>query len=124
MSLSCSCEVDGAEWYYESQEDFRVLQTKRSRKCCSCNSKIEVGQDSLRFHRYRDPSDRCDYIEESIYGDQVPLASWYMCETCGGLYFAVQDLNMCCDISENIAQQIKQYRATEEYYKRRNTLTP
>lgn len=114
MSISCSCDSDDAEWYYTPKEDFSILQTKRSRKCCSCGSKLSVGSEVLHFVRWKSPE---TYVEERIYGDEVPLASWYMCETCGGLYMAVQDLGMCCDISENIAGQIKEYRATEEYYK-------
>ncbi len=37
------------------------------------------------------------------------MAAWYLCEKCGGLYMAVQDLGMCCDVTENIAKQIRDY---------------
>ena len=108
MSLSCYCgDGDGADWQYWPGKDFEVLDTKRSRKCCSCKKKISPGQTVVRFRRSRPPSDRCNYIEESIYGDEVPLANWYMCETCGGLYFAVEDMGMYCDIGEDMAEQIK-----------------
>jgi hypothetical protein len=60
----------------------------------------------LLFARWRNPADD---IEDRIYGDEVPLAPWYMCETCGGLYMAIDDLDMCCDISEPIADQIMEY---------------
>jgi hypothetical protein len=121
MSLSCNCEYDDAPaWYYDTSENFSILDTKRSRKCCSCGVKLPVGSEVLRFRRWRPTTERCNYIEESIYGDEVPLAPWYMCETCGGLYMAVQDLNMCCDISENIANQIKEYNAQEACYKSRS----
>lgn len=118
MSLSCYCDSDDADWYYEPADDFSVLDTKRSRRCCSCGEKIAVGEDVLRFRRFRSPNDEFG-IEESIYGDEVPLAPWYMCETCGGLFWAVQDLGMCCDITHNIAGQIKEYRQEEEVYKNR-----
>lgn len=110
MSLSCSCDFDDPEWWYESPDDFTQLATKRGRKCCSCGTKIKPGDDVMKFRRWRSPSDRCNYIEESIYGDEVPLAAWFMCETCGGLYMSVKDLGMCCDIEENIAAQIREYR--------------
>ena len=108
MSLSCSCEYDDPEWWYESDDDFSVLATKRGRKCCSCKQRIAVGDEVLHFRRWRDAA--CD-LEERIYGDEIPMSAWYMCEKCGGLYMAVSDLNMCCDISEDMAAQIKEYMA-------------
>lgn len=120
MALSCSCENDGADWWYEPADDLSALDTKRGRKCCSCGTKIKPGDDVLHLRRWRSPSERCNYIEESIYGDEVPLASWFLCETCDGLYFAVQDLGMCCDVGKNIAHQIKEYRAEEKAYRQRS----
>lgn len=109
MSLSCTCDFeDDADWYFESADDFSILTTKQSRKCCSCKTKIKPGEEALRLRRYRDPSDIYG-IEESIYGDEVPLAAYYMCETCGGLYFAVQDSGMCCDIERDLKKQIREY---------------
>lgn len=116
MSLSCTCDLygDEADWYYETADDFSVLTTKRSRKCCSCKTKIKPGEEVLKLRRYQQPSDRCNYIEESIYGGEVPLAAWYMCETCGGLYFAVTDLGMCCDIERDLKVQIREYNELNE----------
>lgn len=124
MSLSCSCENDDADWYYTPATEFTTLSTARSRKCCSCGSKILHGETVLKFERWRAPSERCNYIEESIYGDQVPLATWFMCETCGGLYMAVDELGMCCDITESIADQIKEYRAEEAAFQARSQARP
>jgi len=112
MGLSCSCGGD-FDWYYDIPDDFSVLKTKRSRKCCSCGSRIAIGDTVLPFTRWRPPSERCNYIEESIYGDEVPLATWYMCETCGGLFLAIQERGMCCDIEENMSAQIKEYVSNE-----------
>ena len=109
MGLSCSCENDDADWYYDNTDDFTVLDTKRGRKCCSCRANVKTGSTVLEIRRWRPPTDRCNYIEESIYGDEVPLASWFMCETCGGLYLAVVELGMCCELDEPIARQIKEY---------------
>lgn len=112
--ISCSCEDYGnIEFWYIPADDFTPLKTKRRRRCCSCKTIIKPGEDVLAFRRWRAPSDRYNYIEESIYGDEVPLATWYMCEKCGGLYMAVADLGMCCDIAEDIATQIKEYRSAE-----------
>lgn len=110
MGLSCSCDNDDADWYYNALEDFTVLKTKRSRKCTSCKVKIIPGNTVLEFYRYRSPRHE---IEEVIYDDQVPLASWYMCETCGGLYMAVDELGMCCDITYPISEQIKEYQSDQ-----------
>ena len=107
MSLSCDCDTD-CDWCYEHSGDFDALNTKRSRKCCSCGSKISPGDTVLRFWRYRYP---LGDIEERIYCDEVPLAPWFMCETCGGLFMAIDEAGMCCDIRENIADQIKEYRS-------------
>lgn len=118
MSLSCSCENDDAEWYYEADDDFSTLATKRSRRCCSCRKRIAVGDECVHLRRWRSPG--YDTIEERIYGEdgEVALASWYLCETCGGLHWAVTDLDMCLDIDQNIAAQIKEYRAEEQLYAR------
>lgn len=117
MSLSCTCDFDGdSDRYYETADDFSALDTKRSRKCCSCKTKVKPGDEVLKLRRYRDPSDRCNYIEESIYGDEVPLAPYYMCETCGGLYFAVQDLGMRCDIERDLKVQIREYNAMVKHF--------
>jgi len=81
MSLSCGIgyDTDGFDWWWEGILNEAPLATKRSRKCCSCSMKIHVGEISRKIHRFRSPSERCNYIEESIYGDEVPLAAWYLC---------------------------------------------
>lgn len=112
MSLSCSCDSDGdGDWYwgFSDTPDFSVLTTKRYRKCCCCKRKIVPGQEVLELPRWRSPSERCNYIEEKIYGDEVPLAPYFMCEECGGLAMAVMELGMCFDIGEPMRQQIREY---------------
>lgn len=110
MGISCDCDSGNCDWYYQAGRDFSLLDTKRARKCCSCGTKIAPGDTVVEFRRWRSPTDRCNYIEESIYGDEVPLAPRFMCETCGGLYFAIEELGMCCNIDDNIAVQIKEFR--------------
>ena len=112
MSLFCEWDGDGAEWYYECEsEDFVVLDTKRGRRCCSCKKPVRPGEEVVKFRRYRPPSDRCNHIEESIYGDEVPMADWYMCEECGGLYMAITELKLCHTLGGDIRAEIKEYAA-------------
>lgn len=114
--MSLFCGVDGchddADWWWYQPSDEAPLATKRSRKCCSCGEKIAVGNVARKVRRYRPPSERCNYIEESIYGDEVPLADWYLCETCGNLYDSIVELGFCCSLGDqSLAAQIKEYRA-------------
>jgi predicted RNA-binding Zn-ribbon protein involved in translation (DUF1610 family) len=113
MGLSCDYDSGGDfAWYYDtpSTKDFTQLSTKRHRNCCSCGAKINVGDDSLKFERHRYPT--CN-IEERIYGDDasVPLASWYLCEICGGLFMAIQELNLCYSLGNDIREDIREWRA-------------
>lgn len=106
MSLSCSCgDYDGSSLYYEYGNDFTKLQTKRSRKCCSCGETIKPGDDCMKFDRHRSPDSD---IEERIYGDEVPLAAWYMCEECGGVFMSVTELGMCFNLDGNIKDQVRE----------------
>jgi hypothetical protein len=97
MSISCGCDYDDFDWHYMPPEDFTVLATKRSRKCCSCGCAVKPGDTVLDFERSKRPSSE---IEERIYGDEVPLAHWYMCEECGGLYMALEEHGYCISLSE------------------------
>jgi hypothetical protein len=114
MSLSCDCgyDYDDPDWWYSSTLKFSTLATKRGRKCCSCGAPIKPGDDMVEFTRWRGPKDD---IEERIYGEcgEISLASWHMCETCGGLAMAVEESGMCFSIGENIKTQIADYRAEE-----------
>ena len=109
MSLSCDCGVDyDADWFHLVDDDFSVLVATRAKRCCSCKTMIEPGIEVVRIVRYRYANGD---FEERIYGEdgEVCLAPWYFCEKCGGLYWAVEDLGMCCEIDQDIAQQIKEY---------------
>ena len=68
--------------------------------------------------RYRSPSERCNYIEEAIYGDEVPLAPWFLCETCGDLALSLDELGFCFDLGgDSLKDQIKEYREIEREIK-------
>ena len=108
MSLSCDCGGD-YDWYYEpyEPEDYTTLQTKRRRRCCSCNVLIDIGAICLRFYCHRPP--RHD-IEEGIYGDEVPMADKYLCEECSDLYFSFTELGFCINLGENMLDLVQEYQ--------------
>lgn len=119
MSLSCDCDFDGGAdvaYWWSSSFDFITLQTKRSRKCKSCGCFIKPGAEVVEFTRWRNPKDD---VETRIWGEdgEISLASWFMCETCGGLAMAVQDTGMCFSIDENVKDQIAEYRAETLTYR-------
>ncbi len=110
MSLSCSCEVDDADWWYQPAEDFSLLGTKRARKCCSCEVRLAPGDEVLKFRRWKTAG--YDTIEEKILGEggEIDLADWFMCEPCGGLYLAFHDLGYCVSLGfDNMVELAKEY---------------
>jgi hypothetical protein len=116
MNLSCSCDFDTSDFdtWWQDYSGFKPLQTKRSRKCCSCGTKIAVGDETIEFYRYRHVNGE---IEERIYGDdgEVPLASSFMCEECAGLYLALDELGYgCLDITEPMKSYVIEYNQMRE----------
>lgn len=111
MPLTCYCGED-CDWYYVADEDFRPLPTKRRKRCSSCDELIDVGADSVAFRCWRSP--RTD-IEEDIYGDEVPLATKYHCETCGGLFMALNERGYCLDPAENMRELAREHGAIEQH---------
>lgn len=111
MSLTCAMDCDDAEWYYEQASDFAPLNTKRSRKCCSCGCRIAVGEDALKHACWRRPEND---IEERIYGDEVPLATKYMCESCGGIAITLSELGYNAPPGEDMRKLAREYREQRE----------
>lgn len=92
-------------------DDFTVLDTKRGRRCISCNTLIKVGQDCGKFPAWRHPESD---IEERIHGDEVPMATKYMCEECTGLFFSITELGYCLSLDGTpMREEVKMIR--EEY---------
>lgn len=88
---------------------FFNLWTKRSRKCKSCGAKINRGDICVEFERYRG----CEYeIETRLYDESegVPMASWFLCETCGEIHANLQDLGYCVQPDENMSQLLHEYQ--------------
>ena len=108
MSLSCECYGDDADWYYAPQE-VAPLSTKRSRKCCSCKERIAVGDDAMAFTRWRTPN--YDSVAERIYGEggEEPLATWFMCDRCAGLYESLSGLGFCDLLEQDMRELCKEY---------------
>lgn len=87
---------------YFGPKDFETLDTKRRRRCLSCNVLIDIGADAGRFTCYRSP--RSDY-EELRFGDEVPMADKWMCEECTGLYMSLSDMGYCITIGDGLTMK-------------------
>jgi hypothetical protein len=50
-----------------------------------------------------------------IASDEVPIADWYLCETCGDLADSLSELGFCYHLGngESLKQQIADYRRDE-----------
>ncbi len=107
MGLSCEYhDYDGDGWAYWPPTDESTLETKRSRRCCSCNDLVKPGSVVVIFPRFRSPN-HC--VEEEIYGDEVPLATWYMCEKCGDMYWSLSELGFCIMLGEEMRELTREY---------------
>lgn len=108
--LSCSCsEWDGEGWYWMFNypgEEWPILKTKKRKRCCSCKELISIGAECLEFERYRAPlSD----IEERIWGDEVQIASYYMCLSCSEIFLNLDALKYCLDITQKMTEALAEY---------------
>lgn len=115
MSLFCDSgyDHDGADWWWYRPADEAPLATKRSRKCCSCGAKVGVGDTARKVTRYR-PATEFEEMR-GIASDEVPLADWYLCETCGDLADSLSELGFCYHLGdESLAKQIAEYRREEQ----------
>lgn len=104
--LSCSCNFDDYEYWYQFQKDFKPLDTPKRKRCCSCNKLIPKGEQTIKFNRWREA--RTD-IEERIHGSEVQLAPWYMCEWCGEMFLNLEALGYCHNLGESIKENLKDY---------------
>ncbi len=110
MGISCSCDnnPDNAAWFYSiDYTKSHILTVKRSRKCVSCKMHLALGDVVHPIKRYRSPR---HYIEEKIYGEEVPLATWYLCPTCFYIYRALDKVNACVDIgTDNLQDCLEEF---------------
>lgn len=90
MAMTCGLrDDDDPVWWYEQADYLAPLDTKRSRKCCSCGEKLKIGVQVLKFRRWRNP--RNDFYERFYWdGGEVPMGAMYMCEECGSIAVACE----------------------------------
>ena len=114
MSLTCSCDSDWypdpGDWYWDFryEMDYEKYPFKRRRKCCSCGEMIDVGSLVLQFTRAKVPDTD---IECKIYGEEgaIPIASDWMCEKCGDIYFSLEELGYCMNPRDKMSDLLRDY---------------
>ena len=105
--LSCDCsEYDGDGWYYYHPNGFDTFSRDRRKRCCSCDHLLQSGDICIKFPRRR--ASRSD-VEERIRGDEVTLASWYMCEWCGEMFFNLTALGYCINLGDSMKETLEDY---------------
>jgi len=51
-----------------------------------------------------------DWVQERIFGEQMPLPSWWMCERRGDLYFSLDELGFCVQLGEeSMLELVREY---------------
>lgn len=112
MPLSCSIweyDSDSASWYFYPPKDYTVFVRAR-RKRCSCGDLISFGETCTVFKCARGPRTE---LEERIRGEEVWLASKYLCERCSDMYFSLLELGFVAVCpEENMIELVKEYSAT------------
>ncbi len=106
MSLTCECN-DDYDWYYDTPNDYSLLETSRRKRCVSCAQLINIGAVVTKFTSWRRPTSD---IEERIYGDEVRMAAKFMCEECSDLFFSLHELGFCITISDSMHNLVAEYR--------------
>jgi len=107
MTLACECDYDDPKWWHEGAAEVAPLATKRMRRCCSCKARIAVGEDCSAIRRWRTPEP--DSVAERIFADEEPLATWYLCDRCAGLYESLDGLGFCDLIGQNLVNVCREY---------------
>lgn len=111
MSISCSCsegEYEPGDTVYYSPVDYATFPQRRRRvRCRSCNTLISPGDTVAEWKRFKIPDSD---VEVRIYGEdgEVPMASWWMCETCADLAFSIQELGFCVSPFGNMLEDAKE----------------
>jgi len=113
MGLTCDCDIDydpePGDWYWFNEaKDYAPLPFKRSKKCCSCDEKIKPGDLAVEHLRRKCPEYE---VEIDIYGEDghVPIASDWMCESCGDLWFSITELGYCMSPRDDMRELVKEY---------------
>ena len=101
-----SCNYDSYKWCYDIPDGFTFYKGLIGKRCCICGKMVNFGDICVKFTRYREISSD---IEERIYGDDFPLAPYYMCEKCGEIYLNLSVLGFCLNIEESMTEALKNY---------------
>lgn len=116
MGLSCNCdyEAEPGDVCWLIPRDFKNYRNwSRSTKCVSCGTRIVASDVCVEFERFKIPDSE---FEVRFFGEdgEIPRASHFMCEHCGGLYFSLSDLGYCVDIREDVRGLVAQYAELKE----------
>lgn len=87
-------------------DDFVRYQRPRRKRCSSCRRLINIGEDCLEFTRERTAYTE---IEERICGEEIPMASLFMCEKCGEIYLNLEDIGYCLNPLDSMADCLRHY---------------
>ena len=91
MTISCAVDCDGAAWWWSANMRLLPYDKNRGKRCCSCGDMVCRGAQYIQVERWREcVSD----IEQRIYGDEVPLASWVICESCAPIFVKLHEMNV------------------------------
>lgn len=108
-------ELEG--WYYRAPKEYTVLSGVRRKRCCSCKTLIDIGSVAIEFERFQQFG--YENIKAKIFGEdyEEQLASWFMCEGCGDLFFSLEELGFCIYLdAESMPQLLKQYQEMRGIY--------
>lgn len=99
--LSCGCDFDSdnVSWWYDSNAEFAQFTGRRATRCKSCGNKINHGDTVLTFERFK----------YSDFGDEIDLADWHLCESCGEIYLNLTDIGYCCQLGTDLREDLKDY---------------
>ena len=106
MALSCDCgdfDPSNFDHWWESPNDYTEMPERRVRvRCVSCRTLIDAGAVVIEFERFRHAN---EFEENKLGLDEVPLASKWMCETCGDIFFSLSELGFCMNVDEQSMQE-------------------
>lgn len=117
MSLVCGCdtewEPEPGDWCWDGVKDYQPLPFKKRKRCCSCGGMIEIGSPAVEHTRSKVPDTD---IEVKIYGEDgmIPVASDWMCERCGDLYFSLEEIGYCVNPREDMRRLVREHVAIQD----------
>lgn len=107
MSLSCSCDYDDCEYFFEPDEDFSVFSGAKPKRCESCRKKIFDGETVLKMHcfRYAEDEERDDTGE-----DYVDIPDEFHCEKCGEIFLNLKAAGYCFNLGDDMQEALMEYQ--------------